>query len=244
MFWIPDTWVPSLAFDKWFWSLFKKKKRELKKLFSPQSLPPLRRKTHHVIEIFSSFFFKLDTSLHIPFILSCSDSFKNCCFVDPEWPKGTGGLSTEAWREHTAPRRVVKPTSSPVFRHQVSTVVLSSPRILIYNWLFFVESWYPFHWLKLIYYFNSTCPVVIYSKATGPLEYISATVTWSVCIQVCKPNCVTWSASCRWFWLLSIYMDHGDIQKKNAFIFIGYFIELYKMGINKCIYSRISFLFA
>ena len=111
----------------------KKKKRELKKLFSPQSLPPLRRKTHHVIEIFSSFFFKLDTSLHIPFILSCSDSFKNCCFVDPEWPKGTGGLSTEAWREHTAPRRVVKPTSSPVFRHQVSTVVLSSPRILIPN---------------------------------------------------------------------------------------------------------------
>ena len=33
-------------------------------------------------------------------------------------------------------------------------------------------------------------------------------------------------------------MDHGDIQKKNAFIFIGYFIELYKMGINKCIYSK------
>lgn len=36
-------------------------------------------------------------------------------------------------------------------------------------------------------------------------------------------------------------MDHDDIQKKSAFIFIDYFIELYKVGINKCIYTKISF---
>lgn len=63
-------------------------------------------------------------------------------------------------------------------------------------------------------------------------------------IRVYKPSSVTWSASCRWLGLLSIYMDHGDIQKKNAFIFIDYFIELYKMGINKWIYTKISVLFA
>lgn len=65
----------------------KKKKRELKKLFSPQSLPPLRRKTHHVIEIFSSFFFKLDSSLHIPFFSAGESLLRSAVLLtlnDPE----------------------------------------------------------------------------------------------------------------------------------------------------------------
>lgn len=46
----------------------------------------------------------------------------------------------------------------------------------------------------------------------------------------------TWSASCGRFWVLTIYIVHGDSQKKKkAFVFIDYFIELYKMGINTCI---------
>lgn len=45
---------------------------------------------------------------------------------------------------------------------------------------------------------------------------------------------MTWSAFCRCtFWLLSVYMDHGDTQNKNAFILIDYFTELYKTGIDK-----------
>lgn len=45
--------------------------RELKKLFSLQSP---RGGTHYVIEILNSFFFKLDTSRYISFILSYLDS--------------------------------------------------------------------------------------------------------------------------------------------------------------------------
>lgn len=50
---------------------------------------------------------------------------------------------------------------------------------------------------------------------------------------------MTWSAFCRCtFWLLSVYMDHGDNQNKNAFILIDYFTELYKTGIDKHTYSK------
>lgn len=79
----------------------KKKKRELKKLFSPQSLPPLRRKTHHVIEIFSSFFFKLDSSLHIPFFSAGESLLRSAVLLtlnDPEALVDCPG----AWRAYGA----------------------------------------------------------------------------------------------------------------------------------------------
>lgn len=44
-------------------------------MFSPQS-PPLRREMHYVTELCSSLFFKLDTSPHIPFILSYRDPLR------------------------------------------------------------------------------------------------------------------------------------------------------------------------
>lgn len=54
-----------------------------KKLFPPQSPPP-RGGTHYVIEIFNSFFFKLDTSRNILIILSCPDSLSTAVFVGHE----------------------------------------------------------------------------------------------------------------------------------------------------------------
>lgn len=56
-----------------------------KKLFSPQS--PSRGGTHYVIEIFNSFFFKLDTSSYTPFVLCCLDSLSTAVLLtmnDPE----------------------------------------------------------------------------------------------------------------------------------------------------------------
>lgn len=50
-----------------------------KKLFSPQS--PSRGGTHYVIEIFNSFFFKLDTSSYIPFILCYLDSLSTAVLL-------------------------------------------------------------------------------------------------------------------------------------------------------------------
>lgn len=56
-----------------------------KKLFSPQS--PKRGGTHYVIEIFNSFFFKLDTRSYIPFVLCCLNSLSTAVLLtmnDPE----------------------------------------------------------------------------------------------------------------------------------------------------------------
>lgn len=57
-----------------------------KKLFSPQS-PSSRGGTHYVIEIFNSFFFKLDTSSYIPFILCYLDSLSTAVLLTMNDPK-------------------------------------------------------------------------------------------------------------------------------------------------------------
>lgn len=111
---------------------------------------------------------------------------------------------------------------SPVFWHQVSNVVLFFIHD-INSWSF---SWWwlkSFQLIEICILFSSRCPIVICLKATGPLEYISATVILNLYIKFCKPNSETWSAFCRRFWLLSIYMDHGDIQKKKCFYIYRFF---------------------
>lgn len=56
-----------------------------KKLFSPQS--PSTGGPHYVIEIFNSFFFKLDTSNYIPFILCYLDSLSTAVLLTMNDPK-------------------------------------------------------------------------------------------------------------------------------------------------------------
>lgn len=78
------------------------------------------------------------------------------------------------WESVCSATRVFLLTLSPVFWHQVSTVVLPLAYDMNSSW--FCSWLIPSHWFKLTHCFYSTCPVVMYSKATGPLEYISATV--------------------------------------------------------------------
>lgn len=77
-------------------------------------------------------------------------------------------------------------------------------------------------WLSHFLYY--TCPVVTFQSHWAP--WVHQCRWWVKCTQVCN-LAVRLGALPADDWLLSIYMDHGDIQRKNAFIFIDYFIELY-----------------
>lgn len=151
----------------------------------------------------------------------------------------------ELEKAHGTTTCVVKHSSSPVFWHQVSTVVLLG---LIYEFIIVSLCWWlvPF----LLIWFKRNALFLLHMCSNHIFQSHWTTwvhkchCLWNMYIQVFKPTVWLGVLPARWSWLLSIYMDHGDIQKKNAFIFIEYFIELYKMGINKCIYSKISFSFA